>query len=219
MPPPSTVPSGTVASSTGSHEIDAEFRQFVAGRSASLLRTAFLLVGDWAHAEDVLQASLTKTYLAWRRLGQLEAVEAYARRVVVNTATSWWRRRWHGERPTAVMPEQVQPDLAEQRAEREALWRHVRNLPVRQRAVLVLRFYEDMTEVETARVLGVSVSTVKSQCARALATLRARLATDGIEPAGAIGPTPSRGPQSHRPALARRQRPATGDWPELERRA
>jgi RNA polymerase sigma-70 factor (ECF subfamily) len=78
MPPSSAVPD----------EIDVEFRQFVSGRSASLLRTAFLLVGDWAHAEDVLQASLTKTYLAWRRLGQLEAVEAYARRVIVNTATS-----------------------------------------------------------------------------------------------------------------------------------
>ena len=218
MPPSSTVPSSRVPSSRISDEIDIEFRQFVSGRSASLLRTAFLLVGDWAHAEDVLQASLTKTYLAWRRLGQLEAVEAYARRVIVNTATSWWRRRWHGERPTAVLPERVQPDLADQRAEREALWRHVRSLPVRQRAVLVLRFYEDLTEAETARVLGVSVGTVKSQCARALGVLRARLAAEGIEPAGAIG-RPSRGSHTHRPGLARRERPATGERPELERRA
>ena len=156
----------------------------------SLLRTAYLLVGDWAHAEDVLQTALTKTYLAWRRLGEIEAVEAYARRVLVTTATSWWRRRWHGERPTEVMPERAGPDRIDEQLERQALWRHVA-LPPRQRAVLVLRFYEDLTEVETARVLGVTVGTVKSQCARALATLRARLREDGIEPAGrdaAAGP-------------------------------
>ncbi len=163
--------------------MDAEFRQFVAARSAALLRTAYLLVGDWAHAEDVLQTALTKTYLAWRRLGEIEAVEAYARRVLVTTATSWWRRRWHGERPTAVMPDRVMPDRVDEEIERQALWRHVHALPARQRAVLVLRFYEDLTEVETARVLGVAVGTVKSQCARALATLRTRLAEDGVEPA------------------------------------
>jgi RNA polymerase sigma-70 factor, ECF subfamily len=163
--------------------VDAEFRQFVAARSAALQRTAYLLVGDWAHAEDVLQTALTKTYLAWRRLGEIEAVEAYARRVLVTTATTWWRRRWHGERPTAVMPDRPVADVIEAHIERQALWRHVHALPARQRAVLVLRFYEDLTEVETARVLGVAVGTVKSQCARALATLRARLAAEGVEPA------------------------------------
>lgn len=163
--------------------VEAEFRQFVAARSGALLRTAYLLVGDWAHAEDVLQTALTKTYLAWRRLGQIEAVEAYARRVLVTTATSWWRRRWHGERPTQFLPDRPAPDRIDEQVERQALWRHVLRLPPRQRAVLVLRFYEDLTEAATARVLGVSVGTVKSQCARALTTLRARLAHDGIEPA------------------------------------
>jgi RNA polymerase sigma-70 factor (sigma-E family) len=202
-------------------EIEVDFRQFVSARSASLLRTAYLLVGDWSHAEDMLQASLTKTYLAWRRLGHIEAVDAYARRVLVNTATSWWRRRWHGERPTAVLPERVQPDLADQRAERESLWRHVRTLPARQRAVLVLRFYEDMTEAETASVLGVSVGTVKSQCARALATLRTRLAVEGIEPAGAIVvPHQTTGRNAHRPGVPERgPLRNNGDKPELERRA
>ena len=76
--------------------VDDEFRDFVSARSGALLRTAYLLAGDWATAEDLLQTALTKTYLAWRRLGQIEAVEPYARRVLVNTATSWWRRRWHG---------------------------------------------------------------------------------------------------------------------------
>jgi RNA polymerase sigma-70 factor (ECF subfamily) len=167
--------------------IEAEFRLFVAARSASLQRTAYLLVGDWAHAEDVLQTALTKTYLAWKRLGEIEAVEAYARRVVITTATSWWRRRWHGERPTEFMPERAAPDRFDERLERQAMWQHVQGLPARQRAVLVLRFYEDMTEAETARVLGVAVGTVKSQCARALATLRTRLVEAGVEPASRSG--------------------------------
>ena len=79
--------------------LEEEFREFVAARSGALLRTAYLLAGDWATAEDLLQTALTKTYLAWKRLGGIEAVEPYARRVLVNTSTSWWRRRWHGERP------------------------------------------------------------------------------------------------------------------------
>lgn len=164
--------------------IEADFRQFVAARSAALLRTAYLLVGDWAHAEDVLQTALTKTYLAWRRLGTIDAVEPYARKVLVTTATSWWRRRWHGERPTEILPDRaVGPDRYEEQAERDALWRHVRCLPARQRAVLVLRFYEDMSEADIAAALGVTLGTVKSQCARALAALRTRLAEDGIEAA------------------------------------
>jgi RNA polymerase sigma-70 factor (sigma-E family) len=162
--------------------IEDEFREFVAARSAALLRTAYLLAGDWATAEDLLQTALTKTYLAWKRLGEIEAVEPYARRVLVNTATSWWRRRWHGERPTEVLPERAIPDGHDARLERDALWRHVQTLPARQRAVLVLRFYEDLSEAQTAQLLGVSVGTIKSQCSRALSSLRQRLAEAGMEP-------------------------------------
>jgi RNA polymerase sigma-70 factor (sigma-E family) len=169
-------------------DIDREFREFVTGRSPALLRTAYLLGGDWATAEDLLQVALTKTYLAWLRLGTIEAIEPYARRVLVNTATSWWRRRWHGERPTDVLPDMPASDGLDERLERDRLWRHVVTLPARQRAVLVLRFYEDQSEAETARLLGVSVGTVKSQCARALASLRARLAAEGIEPAASLPP-------------------------------
>jgi RNA polymerase sigma-70 factor (sigma-E family) len=161
--------------------MEEEFREFVAARSAALLRTAYLLAGDWATAEDLLQTALTKTYLAWKRLGEIEAVEPYARRVLVNTATSWWRRRWHGERPTEVLPERPAPDRLEEHLERDALWRHVKALPARQRAVLVLRFYEDMSEAQTAALLGISVGTVKSQTSRALGSLRQRLAAEGIE--------------------------------------
>jgi RNA polymerase sigma-70 factor (sigma-E family) len=168
--------------------MEDEFREFVAARSGALLRTAYLLAGDWQTAEDLLQTALTKTYLAWKRLGELEAVEPYARRVLVNTATSWWRRRWHGERPTEVLPERAGPDETERQLERDALWTHVRALPARQRAVLVLRFYEDLSEAQTAALLNISPGTVKSQTSRALGTLRQRLAAAGLE-ADLIGRT------------------------------
>ncbi|MDG4773108.1 SigE family RNA polymerase sigma factor [Solwaraspora sp. WMMD792] len=163
---------------TPSNSVEEDFREFVASRSGALLRTAYLLAGDWATAEDLLQTALTKTYLAWKRLGQIEAVEPYARRVLVNTATSWWRRRWHGERPTETLPERAGPDLIQQQLERDVLWRHVKALPARQRAVLVLRYYEDLSEAQTAALLNISPGTVKSQTSRALGTLRKRLAAE-----------------------------------------
>ena len=114
-------------------------------------------------------------------MGGIEAVEPYARKVMVNTATSWWRRKWRGERPTAAMPERSHADGAEQWLERETVWQLITTLPTGQRAVLVLRFYEDLTEAETARLLGVSVGTVKRQTHRALDSLRKRL---GVAEAG-----------------------------------
>jgi RNA polymerase sigma-70 factor (sigma-E family) len=171
--------------------MEEEFREFVAARSSALLRTAYLLAGDWATAEDLLQTALTKTYLAWKRLGGIEAVEPYTRRVLVNTATSWWRRRWHGERPTEMLPERAGPDQHAQALERDVLWRHVRELPPRQRAVLVLRFYEDLTEARTADLLDISPGTVKSQTARALATLRKRLAAAGVAGPGRPAAVPA----------------------------
>ncbi|WP_405427518.1 SigE family RNA polymerase sigma factor [Micromonospora sp. NBC_00617] len=168
--------------------LEEEFREFVAARSAALLRTAYLLAGDWATAEDLLQTALTKTYLAWKRLGGIEAVEPYARRVMVNTSTSWWRRRWHGERPTEVLPERPGVDEIEQQLDRDLLWRHLRELPSRQRAVLVLRYYEDMSEAQTAALLDISPGTVKSQASRALATLRRRMGTATPDLADALGP-------------------------------
>ncbi|MCI4064134.1 SigE family RNA polymerase sigma factor [Micromonospora sp. R77] len=182
--------------------LEEEFREFVAARSGALLRTAYLLAGDWATAEDLLQTALTKTYLAWKRLGGIEAIEPYARRVLVNTSTSWWRRRWHGERPTEVLPERAGVDEIEQQLDRDLLWRHLSALPARQRAVLVLRFYEDLSEAQTAALLEISPGTVKSQTFRALGTLRRRLGS-----AAALGlpaepePTPASGtPTRRRPA-------------------
>lgn len=170
--------------------MEDEFREFVAARSAALLRSAYLLAGDWATAEDLLQTALTKTYLAWKRLGEIEAVEPYARRVLVNTATSWWRRRWHGERPTEFLPERAIADSTEEQLDRDLLWKHVKALPARQRAVLVLRFYEDMSEAQTAELLNISAGTVKSQTSRALGTLRQRLSAEGVHVPGLTGGEP-----------------------------
>jgi RNA polymerase sigma-70 factor (sigma-E family) len=151
-------------------EVPEGFEEFVAGASPRLLRTAYLLTRDAGHAEDLLQAALTKAWLAWRRVKG--DPEPYVRRIIVNTYATWWRRRWHGEEPTDVLPERV--GLPPQAAvdERVRLWRVLGTLPRRQRAVLVLRFYEDMTEAQVAQVLGVSVGTVKSQTSKALARLR-----------------------------------------------
>jgi RNA polymerase sigma-70 factor (ECF subfamily) len=168
---------------TDRRSVEDDFREFVAARSPALLRTAYLLTGDWATAEDLLQTALTKIFLAWKRLGEIEAVEPYARRVLVNTSISWWRRRWHGERPTEVLPERAVGDRVDEQLERDAMWRHVKALPARQRAVLVLRFYEDLSEAQTASLLGISTGTVKSQTSRALNTLRQRLGADKLEAA------------------------------------
>jgi RNA polymerase sigma-70 factor (ECF subfamily) len=165
---------------------EAEFREFVRARSAALLRIAYLVCGDLTLAEDLLQTTLTRTYLAWRRHGGIESLDAYARRVLLNTATSWWRRRWRGERPTLNLPERPISDGADHVAERDAMWRLLGRLPARQRAVIVLRYYEDLSEADIASQLGVSVGTVKSHASRALATLRANLG-DEHAPMSATG--------------------------------
>jgi RNA polymerase sigma-70 factor (sigma-E family) len=157
---------------------EAQFREFVSARSAALLRLAYLVSGDMNLAEDLLQTTLTRTYLAWRRLDGIDSLDAYTRRVLLNTATSWWRRRWRGERPTLVIPERPVSDRADQMAERDAMWRLLGRLPARQRAVLVLRYYEDLSEADIALHLGLSVGTVKSHASRALATLRSHLGDD-----------------------------------------
>ncbi len=149
------------------------FSAYVASRGQALLRTAYLLTGNRSDAEDLLQTALAKTYLAWDRIKDKGAVDAYVRRVLVNTQTSWWRRRRVEEYPTGELPEQPTPDSTSAHALHEALWAALAELPRRQRAMVVLRYYEDLTESETAQLMGVSVGTVKSTVSRALAKLRA----------------------------------------------
>ena len=148
------------------------FREYVAGRSPALLRTAYLLTGHRGDAEDLLQTALAKTYLAWDRIREREALDGYVRRVMVNTHTSWRRRRKLNEYPTDELPERGQRDATDDVALHDALWTALAELPKRQRAMVVLRYYEDLSEAETADVLGVSVGTVKSTTSRALQKLR-----------------------------------------------
>lgn len=168
------------------------FCSWVSARSPSLLRTAYLLTGSRVDAEDLLQTTLAKTYLSWGRIREREAVDGYARRVMVNTQTSLWRRRRVAEDVTDEPPE-PRPrggprDAMAELDLRHALWQALSRLPRRQRATLVLRYYEDLSETDTAKVLGCSVGTVKSTSSRALARLRQDTdLRDG--PVAAPGPT------------------------------
>lgn len=146
------------------------FDDFVTARGDALWRSAWLLTGDGHLAEDLVQTALAKSYRAWDRIGDPAGFEAYVRRTLYTTYVSWWRRRWNGERPTEQLPEaqEAGPDLALRRDLLTAL----ATLPRGQRAVVVLRYFEDRSERETAEVLGCSVGTVKSQTSRALAALR-----------------------------------------------
>jgi RNA polymerase sigma-70 factor (sigma-E family) len=147
----------------------ADFDEFVAARSSRLLRTAYLLTHDHALAEDLLQTALTRAWSSWSRING--DPEPYVRKILVNTFSSWWRRRWNGEEAHAAPPE-PEPAGPEGTDQRHDLWEAMGRLPRRQRAVIVLRYVEDLTEVETARVLGISTGTVKSQTSKALAKLR-----------------------------------------------
>lgn len=148
----------------------ADFDQFVAARSTTLLRTAYLLTHDHALAEDLLQTALTKAWFAWRRIDGRP--EPYVRKILVNTYATWWRRRWNGEAATDELPEAVAGDATGAADLGHDLWLAMERLPRRQRAVVVLRYFEDLTEAQTADLLGCSVGTVKSQTSKALAKLR-----------------------------------------------
>jgi RNA polymerase sigma-70 factor (sigma-E family) len=158
----------------------AEFHAYVSARSPKLLRTAYLLTGSRPDAEDLLQTALAKTYLAWPRIADRGALDAYVRRVMVNARTSRWRLRRVQETPTAEPPESPDRDATAGRDLHDALWRALATLPPRQRAAVVLRYYEDLSEAETADALGISVGTVKSTVSRALTSLRDRAVDLGL---------------------------------------
>jgi RNA polymerase sigma-70 factor, ECF subfamily len=157
------------------------FRAFVASRNTALLRSAYLLTGDHGQAEDLVQTALVKTYLAWSRIREPAAVESYVRRTMATTATSWWRGRRFRERVVETLPDRADADHIDPSLERDSMWSHLRELPARQRAVLVLRYYEGLSEAEIADTLGFSRGAVKSHASRGLATLRRRLADDAAQ--------------------------------------
>ncbi|MEU8078211.1 SigE family RNA polymerase sigma factor [Catellatospora citrea] len=155
-----------------------EFEAFVRGRTPALLRAAYLLTGDQHLAEDLVNDALIRTHQVWHRLRD-SSPEAYTRKIMYHLQISWWRRRKRSpERLTDVLPEPHADsrrfvDEQARSVNRLALQDALNKLGARQRAVLVLRYFEDMTESEVAELLGVTVGTVKSQSAKALARLRA----------------------------------------------
>ncbi|MFB6553874.1 SigE family RNA polymerase sigma factor [Streptomyces sp. NPDC056405] len=152
------------------------FSSYVKARQPVLLRTARSLTANPSDAEDLLQTALTKTYVAWERIEDHRALDGYVRRALLNTRTSQWRKRKVDEFACDELPEpepvHAGDDPAERQALHDAMWRAIMKLPARQRAMVVLRYYEDLSEAQTAEVLGVSVGTVKSAVSRALGKLR-----------------------------------------------
>lgn len=152
-----------------------EFREYVLARGPALLRAAHQLTGHPLDAEDLLQNALTKTYLAWGRIEDRNALDGYVRRAMVNINISQWRRRKLEEYPSDELPEVVTGHETVTSDVHEELERALQELPERMRAAIVLRYYEDMTEPEIAKTLGISVGTVKSTVSRAMAKLRSAL--------------------------------------------
>jgi RNA polymerase sigma-70 factor (sigma-E family) len=154
-------------------EQEAQFQEFVRARWSRLVRTAYLLTGDAHHAEDLTQTALAKAYRSWRRVARSDNPEAYVRRMLVSCNSDRFRKRRVTEALTATPPERAGSDDAVSRAEeRSALLTALAGLPPRQRTVVVMRYWEDLSEAEVAEVLGCSPGTVKSQAAKGLAKLR-----------------------------------------------
>lgn len=150
--------------------MDASFEAFVAARSRHLLHAAHLLTGDRHRAEDLLQTALTRAYLRWDRIDE---PEGYVRRTMVNAHTDWWRRKPWRENFTELVPDVAVADGSAAYDERDAVLAALATLSGRQRAVVVLRYYEGMSEAEIAATLGCSTGTVKSAASRAMTKLRA----------------------------------------------
>ena len=155
---------------------DGEFSEYFAARVHALRNTAHLLCGDWHRAEDITQLAMLRLYVAWPRLTRRGHLDAYARRVVVRTFLAENRRsRWRREQLTDAPPDTATTVSDHDSTERLLLTRALAVVPPRQRAVLVLRYWNDLSIEEVAATLRCSVGTVKSQAARGLATLRQRL--------------------------------------------
>ena len=156
-------------------EANQSFTDFVSAEQAGLLRLAVLLAGDRGQAEDLVQTALMKCYRHWSRITRSGTPSAYVRRALVTTHTSWRRRLSSTEQIMSDLPERADPH-GELEAEDEDLRRALRDLPPRMRAAVVLRFYEDLSELRTAELMGCSASTVNTQTARGLDRLRTALA-------------------------------------------
>ena len=156
------------------------FDDYVRLRGTRLVQLARLLIRDRHLAEDLVQEVLGKAFVRWNKIASTGDPDVYVRRMLVNANISWWRRRSSTEIATGQIADrpdgsELAADLGERLAGRDAAWRLIADLPPKQRATIVLRYYEDLSEAETAELLGVSVGTVKSQTSRALSAMRARV--------------------------------------------
>jgi len=170
--------------SVGDH---VAFGEYVRARGGALLRAAQAMTGNRADAEDLVQATLVKAYQSWDKIADPAALDTYVRRVMVNTHISRWRRRRVDEYPTDELPDSPTADVTGDSDLRDVVKRAVDRLPRQMRAAVMLRYFDDMTEPEVAAALGVSVGTVKSTVARAVAKLR-KDAEFGAD--ASIGPGP-----------------------------
>ncbi|WP_433202743.1 SigE family RNA polymerase sigma factor [Dactylosporangium sp. CS-047395] len=153
------------------------FEEYVLTRGPALLRLARLLVDDVHRADDLVQDTLVRVYPRWAKILRTDQPDLYVRRVLVNVNASWWRRRSSREVP-AVFDVDVWPGAGDHGApvaERVALWDKVRALPGKQRAVIALRYYEDLDDDRIAQILGCSRATVRTHAMRALAAMRVEL--------------------------------------------
>jgi RNA polymerase sigma-70 factor (sigma-E family) len=153
---------------------EPDFSEFMRARWAALFRTAYLLTGSRPEAEDLLQEALAKTCVRWRRIRDKSAADAYVRRIMAHDASRSWRRK-RRERSTAELPDAGHDGGLDRREAHLDLWTHIQALPPRMRAILVLRYYEDLSAADTARELGCSVGAVKSQAHHAIKRLRAAM--------------------------------------------
>ncbi|WP_327034278.1 SigE family RNA polymerase sigma factor [Micromonospora ureilytica] len=163
------------------------FEEYAFARTSALVRLARLLTGDEHRAEDLVQDVLARAYARWGRISRTDRPDAYVRRMLVNSHNSWWRRRSSREiSVAAVLDRAGDVDEAANVAERDALWRLVRDLPARQRTVIVLRYYEDLDDMSIAEILDCSTGTVRTHASRALAALRQRQVAATHEWAGEL---------------------------------
>jgi RNA polymerase sigma-70 factor (sigma-E family) len=149
------------------------FEDYVTARGVALVRFARVLAGDEHRAEDLVQEVLARAYLRWDSITRSDEPDVYVRQAIVNATRSWWRRRSSRETPVDAVADRPVPGAFDaDTAERDALWRRIRRLPARQRAVLVLRYYEDLDDSTIGAILGCAPATVRSHAMRALHTLR-----------------------------------------------
>jgi RNA polymerase sigma-70 factor (sigma-E family) len=182
-----------------SSDQDAEFSDYVGANAEKVRFSAYLLCADWHEAEDIAQIAFIRLYQSWRRIDRSEPIDAYVKRTLVRVFLNNRRRLWRKIERLASAPPEPLPEAAAAPEERMVIWAALSQVPRRQRAALVLRYWEDLSLAETAVILGCSIGNVKSQCARGLRTLRRVLEVHDIAALRADVRRADAGPVSRQP--------------------